>query len=396
MTRIFCQALPHRGQPLSALRQVALVVVVALLGWSPWVGAQDAPKPSSRAGAARTAADTLPGVLATELVADAPERYTVKPTDTLLELSRRYLKNPWRWAQLWGMSAEGARDPQLIMPGQVLVLDKTGPRIKLSVVQSPATEVTEKLSPRVRSSGFTSGPIPSIPFQVIEPFLNEAVIVQANELDQAPRIVAAQEGRVMLSTGDLAYVRGAIAGQREYRIFREPRPLRDPSTSKVLGYEAKYVGVAEYVREGQELGGGKDEIIPATFAITRTRLEAGAGDKLVPIPVREFSNYAPHPPAGELTGQIVSIYGDGLAAGQNQIVTLNRGKQDGVERGHVFALWQDGAQRTDGTDPRRSKLKLPDERHGLLFVFRVFDSMSYALILTVRDPVRAGDDFTQP
>jgi len=396
MTRIFCQASSHRGLPLSGVRKLAALALVTLLGWSPFVGAQDAPKTNSRGSASRPSADTLPGVPATELVADAPERYTVKPTDTLLELSRRYLKNPWRWAQLWGMSAEAARDPQLITPGQVLVLDKSGPRIKLSVAQTLAAEVTEKLSPRVRSSGVASGPIPSIPFQVIEPFLNEAVIVQANELDQAPRIVASQEGRVMLSTGDLAYVRGAIAGQREYRIFREPRPLRDPSTGQVLGYEAKYIGVAEYVREGQEPGGGRDDIIPATFAVTRTRLEAGVGDKMVPVPVREFSNYAPHPPAGELTGQIVSIYGDGLAAGQNQIVTLNRGKQDGVERGHVFALWQDGAERTDSTDPRRSKLKLPDERHGLLFVFRVFDNMSYALILTVRDPVRAGDDFTQP
>jgi len=396
MTRIFCQALPHRSQQHSVLLPLALVVVAALLGWSPSVGAQDAPKPSSRTSAARAAADTSPGVTASELVTDAPDRYTVKPTDTLLELSRRYLKNPWRWAQLWGMSAEAARNPQPIIPGQVLVLDRSGPRIKLSVAQTVAAEVTDKLSPRVRSSGVASGPIPSIPFQVIEPFLNEAVIVQANELDEAPRIVAAQEGRVMLSSGDLAYVRGAIAGQREYRIFREPRPLRDPSNGQVLGFEAKYVGVAEYVREGQELGAAKDEIIPATFAISRTRLEAGVGDKLVPVPVREFSNYAPHPPAGELTGQIVSIYGDGLAAGQNQIVTLNRGKQDGVERGHVFALWQDGAQRTDSTDPRRTKIKLPDERHGLLFVFRVFDRMSYALILTVRDPVRAGDDFTQP
>ena len=114
------------------------------------------------------------------------------------------------------------------------------------------------------------------------------------------------------------------------------------------------------------------------------------------MPAREYTNYAPHAPQAPLDGQIVSIYGDALTAGQNQIVALNRGAREGIERGHVLALWRDGVRTIDKTDPTRALMKLPDERHGMLFVFRVFDRMSYALILSVKDPVKPGDRFSQP
>ena len=224
------------------------------------------------------------------------------------------------------------------------------------------------------------------------------MIFETNQLVDAPRIVAAQEGRVLLSRGDTAYVRGDLGQEREFRIFREPRPLRDPTTKEILGFEATYVGASEYTVQGETRTGpdGKAEIVPATFTITSIRQEAGVGDRLAPVPAREYTNYAPDPPAGPITGQIVSIYGDSLTAGQNQIVALNRGANDGIERGHVLALFRDGKVVVDSTDKSRPRIKLPDERHGLLFVFRVFDRMSYALILSVKEPVSAGDRFTQP
>ena len=338
------------------------------------------------------------GVPLSELAANAPDSYTVKSGDTLWGISSIFLKSPWRWPELWGMNLDQIRNPHLIYPGQILYLDKTGGRARLRVGQAVGPDGTVKLSPRVRSSGLGDGSIPSIPFHLIEPFLNEAVIFQANELESAPRIVGTQEGRVMLGRGELAYVRGDIAQQREFRIFREPKPLRDPTTKEILGYEAAYVGAAEYIRPGETRNGadGKPEIVPATFSVTSIKQEAGVGDRLAPMPAREFSNYAPHAPQGPMAGQIVSIYGDALTAGQNQIVALNKGSADGVERGHVLALWTDGARMIDKTDPSRPTIKLPDERHGMLFVFRVFDRMSYALILSVQAPVKAGDRFTQP
>jgi len=136
--------------------------------------------------------------------------------------------------------------------------------------------------------------------------------------------------------------------------------------------------------------------VPATVRIKTVRQEIGVGDRLSPTPPRSFSRYVPHAPASPISGQIISIYGDGLNAGQNQIVALNRGKNDGMERGHVLALWQQGRRVIDSTSEKREEMKLPDERHGVLFVFQVYARVSYALIISVKDPVRAGDKFTQP
>ncbi len=375
-------------------RTATLAILVATA--STFAAAQTSSLPIT--GAQRDTAQKVAqaGVALSELAPNAPDSYTVKPRDTLWDISKIFLKTPWRWPELWGMNLEQIRNPHLIYPGQVLYLDKSDGRARLRLAQPVGN--TLRLSPRVRSCPLDGGAIASIPFHLIEPFLNEAVIFQADELVTAPRIVAAQEGRVLLSRGDTAYVRGDLGGERQYRVFREARPLRDPTTKEVLGFEANYVGTAEYVRQGDQRTGadGKPEIVPATFMLTSIKQEAGLGDRLAPVPPRDFANYAPHAPQGDLAGQIVSIYGDALTAGQNQIVALNRGTVDGMERGHVLALWRDGSLVVDKTDPTRPVMKLPDERHGTLFVFRTFQRMSYALILTVNEPVKPGDRFTQP
>ena len=386
-----------RRQPTasSAPRAAMLGAAIAAILFAGSAAAVNYPVTPQQRGTAQQVAQT--GVPLSELAANAPDSYTIKRGDTLWGISSMFLKSPWRWPELWGMNLDQIRNPHLIYPGQVLYLDKTGGRARLRVGE-PLADGTTKLSPRVRSSAIDADAIASIPFHLIEPFLNEAVIFQGNELATAPRIVATQEGRVLLARGDTAYVRGEIPLQKDFRIFREAKALRDPTTKEILGFEATYVGAAEYARQGETRTGddGKPEIIPATFMVTGIKQEAGVGDRLAPAPAREFSNYAPHAPQGAMGGQIVSIYGDALTAGQNQIVALNKGATDGVERGHVLALWRNGEKVLDKTDASRPTIKLPDERHGMLFVFRVFDRMSYALILSVKEPVKPGDRFTQP
>ncbi|PZR23134.1 MAG: hypothetical protein DI538_28705 [Azospira oryzae] len=136
--------------------------------------------------------------------------------------------------------------------------------------------------------------------------------------------------------------------------------------------------------------------VPATLQIKQVREEVGVGDRLAPAPARDLQSYVPHAPTGAVEGQIVSIYGMGINAGQNQIVSLNRGSRDGMERGHVLALWREGRRTDDTTGDRRQAIRLPDEKHGVLFVFQVYERVSYALIITVQEPVKAGDRLTQP
>ena len=374
-------------------RRTALGTAFALALTCTWaVAAPNFPITSQQRGTAQQVAQS--GVPLSELAPNAPDSHTVKRGDTLWDISKLFLKSPWRWPELWGMNLEQIRNPHLIYPGQVLVLERVGDRARLRVAEPVGAT---KLSPRVRSSELDSA-IASIPLNLIQPFLNEAVVFNTDELAAAPRIVATQEGRVILSRGDRAYVRGDVGELRESRIFREPRALRDPTTAEVLGYEALYLGTADFARAGEERldAAGKTATVPATFVITSNRREVGVGDRLAPVPARDMMNYSPRAPEKAVAGQIVSIYGDGLTAGQNQIVALNKGNRDGLERGHVLALWRDGNRVLDRTDAARPTVKLPDERHGTLFVFRTFERVSYALILSVQEPVKAGDRFTQP
>jgi hypothetical protein len=390
----FGTARATRALSVSAL--AALSLLAGGLGTSAYAeGFPNYPISSQQKATAQHVAEA--GVPLSELSPNAPDSYTVKRGDTLWDISKLFLKTPWRWPELWGMNLQQIRNPHLIFPGQLLYLDKSNGRARLRVGQ-PVGGGDGKLSPRVREGNLDDA-ISSVQVHLLEPFFNEAVIFDtSDELLRAPRVVATQEGRVMLSRGETAYVRGELGGRRDWRLFREPKPLRDPSTREVLGFEAQYVGTLALLREGAEGTGadGKPVVIPSTFTVNSLRQEAAVGDRLAAVPPREFNNLAPHAPAQDLAGQIVSIYGDSLTAGQNQIVALNRGTKDGMERGHVLALWRDGRVITDKTSDDKAAMKLPDERHGLLFVFRVFDRMSYALILNVQEPVKPGDRFTQP
>ncbi|MEK8032373.1 LysM peptidoglycan-binding domain-containing protein [Ideonella sp. DXS29W] len=335
------------------------------------------------------------GVPLSELSPNAPDSYTVKRGDTLWDISKLFLKSPWRWPELWGMNMEDIRNPHLIYPGQILYLDKSGDRARLRTAKPIGDD---KLSPRVRAEPLPDDAIASVPMHLIGPFLNDAVVLDSNTLATAPRVVATQEGRVIVSKGENAYVRGDLSAARNWQLFREPKPLVDPTSGEVLGFEARFVGAAEFTRAGETrtLPDGTNEIVPSTITITSLREEAAVGDRLSPTPARDVEAFAPHAPGAAMSGRIIAVYGDGLNAGQNQIVSLNKGARDGIERGHVLALWRAGTSRVDNTEGKREVIRLPDERHGMLFVFRVFEKVSYALILNVKDPVGAGDLFTQP
>ena len=340
------------------------------------------------------------GVPLEDLAPSAPDTHTVKRGDTLWDISKLFLKSPWRWPQLWGMNLDQIKNPHLIYPGQVLVLDKSGDRARLRIAGDDGASGTDKLSPRVRSEALGDAAIASIPLNLIGPFLSDGVVLSANELDRAPRVVAAPEGRVMMGRGDKAYVRGDLGGVTDWRLFRQATPLRDPTTNEILGYEARFVANAAFVRDGgtAPAADGKGSVpVPATFEVTTIKEEVGVGDRLAPTPARDFSNFVPRAPGTAMAGQVINVYGDGLIAGQNQVVAINRGSRDGMERGHVLAVWRDGERTFDRTSPGKPvDIKLPDERHGLMLVFRPFERVSYALVLQVQRPVQPGDRFTQP
>jgi hypothetical protein len=359
------------------------------------------------AGSAAAQAPTAP----LALKPDAPDRYVVVPGDTLWGISQRYTDSPWRWPELWSLNKEQIRNPHLIYPGYVILLDRARGTLSIGGIDtappppggtpSPtaptATTTTApggvKLGPRVRVESLAKQEIPSIPSSVIEPFLTRPLVVEPGGLDKAPTIVATQADRVILATGNSAYVRG-IGGSKEesWYVYRQGKPLVDPDTNQTLAYEAVYLGTAQLTRPGD----------PATVVLTSTVQEVGAGDKLVAAGRPQPITYAPHAPDSQIRGRVMSIYG-GLGrvgeAGPQSIISINRGRKDNLEVGHVLALYNLGGTVRDTTKGRNAPdavIKLPDERAGLAFVFRVFDRVSYALIMHVTRPVSTLDVVQTP
>lgn len=380
---------------------------------APQAAAQNFPiTPQQRSVAEQVAVGGIP---LSELAPDAPDNYTVKSGDTLWGISGMFLKSPWRWPELWGMNMEQIRNPHRIYPGQQLYLEKADGLARLRMGQRPdgMPTTTVRVSPRTRLSSLADNSIPTLPAHIIEPFLEEAIIVGEGELDLAPRIVATTDERVLITRGDRAYVRGRTGTPfverdprkiEDFRVFRNARPLKDPLTGQVLGYEAAYLGSAELVRSesmqqvASASGNTIAAIVPATVDITRAKEEMRVGDRLLPEPPRQIVSYVPRAPSAAIEGSIVSVYGNAVAlAGQSQVVVINRGTADGLEPGHVLAILKAGRRLQDKSEPsERATIQLPNERNGLMMVFRTFEKLSYALVLDITDTVAIGDQVTTP
>ncbi len=353
-----------------------------------------------------------------DLRPDAPERYVVKPGDTLWGISVHFLKSPWRWPELWKMNQSQLRNPHRIYPGDVLVLDRSaGGQVTLRI---------ERLSPKVRIEPRDADAIHAIPPSAIEPFLSKPMIVSATELDRAPAIIATQEDRVALGAGSTAYVRGiGENATNTWQLFRRGDALIDPDTKERLGYVAIYLGEAEVVRRGEI----------STIQITKAVIEVNRGDKLVPLSTEKpIFGYVPHAPQTRIQGRVVATYGGLRETGPLAIVTLSKGARDGLEVGHVLALQRDlrSARYAERTEPLWGRIgptgkddripyvpaelatrdtpiystsppvresdfaQLPSERYGLVMVFRVFDRASFGLVMQASRPVAVADIISTP
>ena len=320
---------------------------------------------------------------------NAPDRYVVMPGDTLWGIAAKFLKDPWRWPEMWRLNRDEIKNPHWIYPGDVIVLQRSKPEPELRMGD------TVRLSPRVRSEDTSKQAIPSIPPRVIEPFLTRPLVIEPDGLDKAPRIIAAQADRVNLGAGDVAYASGIGEARVDslWQIYRPGKPLIDPEGRKTLGYEAIFLGDCKVIRTGD----------PATIQIFGAQREIGKGDRLVAAGPLTLNHYAPHAPAVSVQGRIIATR-DGLReTGPQNVVTLNLGKSNGLEPGHVLALLRLGRTNLETTPSRKwfgadnvEATKLPDERYGLVFVFRVFDQVSYALVMSASRPVLIGDVVATP
>jgi LysM domain len=312
-----------------------------------------------------------------EIRNNAPDRHIVVKGDTLWGISAMFFKDPWKWPQIWGINKDLIKDPHWIYPGQVIVLDRRTGTLRIGEAPPVPTNVV-KLSPQVRIEASSHEAIPSIPSADIAPFLSRPLVIEKNEMAGAPRIVATYEDHVIIGTNDVAYVKNLPEDKGlNWQVYRPGKKLVDPDTHELLGYEATYLGEARVEQFGNV----------STLKITKAVEEINKGDRLVRAVAAQANNYIPRAPDSAISARIISIYGGVSEAGQNAIVTINKGRRDGVENGHVLALYHKGEVIEDQGKP----LALPDVRYGLLFIFRTFDKVSYGLVMQTHLPVELLD-----
>ena len=366
-----------------------------------------------------------------QLRSDHPQTYTVQKGDTLWDISGRFLTHPWQWPEIWHINPQVA-DPHWIYPGDVLSLDYVDGKPRLQVVDRNV-----KLSPSIRETSHLDA-IHAIPLDAIHQFLTRPRVVSESDLDNAAYIVGSQDDHLAFGSGFRVYARNlGEPATAKFSVFRKGGIYRDPDTNAVLGYEAEHVADALVEKFGD----------PATVQVVRSSKEVVKGDRLLAQTEEEYPEFIPHAPGSAIDAKIISAMGGISQIAQHQVVVLNRGSKDGLEAGHVLAIFQRGEVVKDsiGSDvayqhqqAERERLEhqapsgpgrlwasvindlrgvdrtlrdfvstpikgsnpvlvqLPEERAGELMVFRTFENVSYGLVMNIQRPVYVLDSVRNP
>lgn len=361
-----------------------------------------------------------------ELKKNHPERHVVVKGDTLWGISSKFLKDPWLWPKVWKLNRSQIKNPHLIYPGDVVFLDYSSGKPQLKLLRETIT-----LQPGVVEEPLEKTAVPTIPLNVIAPFLSQPLVIEEDQLANSPRIIAGQDNRVVLSPGTKIYINKVEEEDGlDWFVYRSGQALIDPDSKETLGIEATYLGDARMTKYGE----------PASATITKAKEEIFIKDRLVPAGDEAITNFVPHAPETDIKGRIIKIYGGLAEAGPESIVVISRGSEDGLEIGHVLAINRYGqvikdpepskesadksdtkpklkelnfevskdadgkpivnfekkAEKNDGLILEPGMIKLPDERVGLMMVFRVFDRISYGIIMQASEPINNKDAVQTP
>ncbi|QNN71166.1 LysM peptidoglycan-binding domain-containing protein [Thermomonas carbonis] len=357
---------------------------------------------------------------AVELRGDHPDTYVVKRGDTLWDIAGRFLQRPWLWPEIWQANPQ-VKNPHLIYPGDVL---------SLAYLDRVAVQPGQR----------AEGPVNAVNLSEIEPFLKDLRIVDS--IDGLPYVVGLEDDRLRSTRGQVAYIKGLEgipAGQR-YLVVRAEKRYRfveraglccdlfqsedldargdtfrgtgefwtnavfPSKNTEMLGYEL-ITQTTGTVTRGEVAG-----IQASTLLLDAEGRDVRVGDRLVPVEAQPYDlQFFPHPPKeqqkyGRLT--VMSVADKYRTGGPRDVIAISGGAREGIDNGTVFSMWRRGSSTVDnvrdGLDKDESltlfesKVRLPDEFAGHAMVFRTFNNVSYALVMSSVKPTQIGYELKHP
>ena len=348
------------------------------------------------------------GVIAAELREGHPSTYVVQKGDTLWDIAGRFLGKPWLWPEIWQANPQ-VENPHLIFPGDVLSLAYLDGQPRVSATTA---------GPRIAEA------VNTIPLADIEPFLKQFTVV--DDVESLPYVIGLEDDRLLTTAGQLVYVRGlsgAAPGMvvdlaRPVNLFGGGKGRHRPGFSSLdfrgdLGHRHWVPPVEMHEATGEKLGyelmvhtTGEVTQIQGDIAVVALRSEGREvriGDRVL-MPEAQPYDLQFMPRAPDVIpphGRILAV-ADGMTAGPKVVIALNVGARDGIRNGHVFSLWHDGEDKDDMVRNKMrlmddgGKIDMPDDFVGHAMVFRTFDKVSYALVMSGIRPARHYDVLKHP
>ncbi|OUD15332.1 hypothetical protein [Thioflexithrix psekupsensis] len=320
----------------------------------------------------------------TPLVPDAPTQYVVQEAEQWSDILSKIVLDPEPWLQRWQ-----GRLPKL-GAGDVILLEKQGNLVSLTIRQGR----TVKLQPRVRVvEGETVRSAPILPVEAIQQFLNRPSLLTEQERETAGYVIANSSKSLMSSLHDRIFVRNlSYLNEEQFIVVRPGQRFASMDGEVVYAYEAIYLGDAEWIEDAE------DGV--STLRLTHVVREVLKGDLVIPVGTREFrENFelvaAPEDLVGE-NAYIVAVVDGVSQIGQYNVVVVNLGENDGLVVGHLLNVKQRGGSIVDDLTDTPEMVRLPDQQAGTLLIFRVFDTISYALVIKAILPINLFDPVTAP
>jgi hypothetical protein len=318
---------------------------------------------------------------------DYPDRYVVVKGDTLWNISEIFLRAPWLWPEIWHINSKIA-NPHLIYPGDVINLIYVGGQPRLTLERGLGSR-TVKLSPQTRIEPLDTV-IPAIPLDAINPFLKRSRVTDRETLNEAAYVLAGHEGRIVAGGGDILYARDSSINHLQkyssYGVYRPGQVYVDPDTGEELGIEALETGIGKVTEKHGDI---------SIVRLTVAREDIRTKDRLLPTEqTKVVPTFFPSSPTHEVKGKIIAVLGGISQVGPYDVVAINLGTRDSIVVGNVMAVYHDSGKTMDRI--KKEVVQLPPERAGILMVFRVFEKMSYGLILKAQRPLSVKDELRNP